>query len=958
MKPERLRQVANVLDVVLELDESMRASYLDAVGAGDRELQAAVEAHLEEITGGGVTSGDAASSSDNFQGIGSRVGPYRIVEHLGVGGMGTVYLAEREDEQFERQVAVKVLRTGFDSPELIRRFVAERQILAHLEHPHIARLYDGGTTPDGRPYLAMEYVDGLPIDRYCDEHKLDVEARLEVLRKVCGAVQFAHRHLVVHRDLKPSNILVDGDGEPRLLDFGVAKLLDPSSFPMTIEATRPGLSPMTPHYASPEQVSGDAITTATDVYALGVLLYRLLAGRLPFHFPTGSRERILEVLEKAGPTRPSQVVVEDSAGDLEPLPIVLGLAPSELQRQIAGDLDSITLKALRPEPEHRYSSPEQIALDIERHLSGLPVFARKDTWRYRAGKFVRRHRFAAGIAGTTVALLALLAVFMTWQAARVSEERNAAIAARDEARTAQQAEAEVVEFLASLFEKVDPRKARGEELTARQLLDLGRDKVQSELSDRPSVQSRLLLTMADVYHQLGLYQESIDLAAQSAVVLEESGAAPEIVNLSRRTEATGLLMLGKLDEASALLDRIEAELDDPAELDTFLSNTRGLIALQGGQFAQAAALLEETVRRHRLKPDPDAEAVARSLSNLAWARERLGEPEKAEASYREALELARRQLGDDHPMVATSLNNLGACLKDQGRIDEAADAYRQALELRLRVLGEEHLQTAQTRANLAILEAEAGRWRDAVPAFQRTIDVFEKHLGEQHPHVAMAWNNLGQCYRQLGEHELAEKSLARGLEAITASIGGGHPIASQNRIQQAILAVALARPAETEEHLSHVESLIDKANPSAHPLFTGLQAARCRALVARNDDGAIGLCQDALQTNHRVKGGPHRSSLTISADLVQALVSVGQIQEALTRLEEAEVVAQQTTHDEHPHRIDLLVARGDVHRVRGQADPAIESYRRALEVADLVSLTESHPLRLRAQSGLKETGGL
>ncbi|MEM8996984.1 MAG: serine/threonine-protein kinase, partial [Acidobacteriota bacterium] len=434
MTPERLRQVANVLDVVLELEVALRPAYLSAVTANDPDLRREVERHLGAPDGGAPDGSDSGGPTPEprVPSIGERVGPYRVVEHLGVGGMGTVYLAEREDEHFERRVAVKVLRAGFESPELVRRFIAERQILARLEHPNIARLYEGGATADGRPFLVMEYVDGRPIDRYCDEEKLGVAERVDVMRKVCGAVQYAHRHLVVHRDLKPSNILVGDDGEPKLLDFGIAKLLDPGSFPMTVEATRTGLSPMTPHYASPEQVRGEAITTATDVYALGVLLYRLLAGRLPYHFESGARNHILQVLEQSGPTRPSQVILEEVPENRDPAPLatLLGIPRAELRRTLVGDLDSIALKALRPEAGHRYPSPEHLAADLERHRAGLPVQARQGTWRYRVGKFIRRHRVGVGLATSAVLLLTALSIFMTRQASVVAEERNAALAAR------------------------------------------------------------------------------------------------------------------------------------------------------------------------------------------------------------------------------------------------------------------------------------------------------------------------------------------------------------------------------------------------------------------------------------------------------------------------------------------------------------------------------------------------
>ncbi|MEM1182815.1 MAG: serine/threonine-protein kinase, partial [Acidobacteriota bacterium] len=863
--------------------------------------------------------------------------------------------AEREDEHFERRVAVKVLRAGFESPELIRRFVAERQILARLEHPNIARLYEGGATADGRPFLVMEYVDGRPIDRYCDEEKLGVAERIEVIRKVCGAVQYAHRHLVVHRDLKPSNILVDNEGEPKLLDFGIAKLLDPGSFPMTVEATRTGLSPMTPHYASPEQVRGEAITTSTDVYALGVLLYRLLAGRLPYHFDSGVRNHILQVLEKSGPTRPSLVILESTADDLEPkpLPHLLGIPPAELQRTLAGDLDSIAMKALRPEPEHRYASPEHLAADLRRHRAGLPVHARQGNWRYRVHKFVRRHRVAVGLAATATLLLATLSIFMTWQAAQIAKERNAALAARDEAQTAQQAERQVVQFLTGLFEKADPRQAKGEDLTARQLLEQGAERVRADLTDRPEVQARLLLTMADVYHQLSLYQDSVDLAAESVALREAAGASPRDIAVARLTEASGLTMLGQLDEAAARLDLIEAGLGPGTSEQPRISSTRGLVAFSRGDFEEAIGHFEAAIDTGRSQPTPDHGLITRSFSNLGFALEQLGRPAEAETAYLESLELAELHLGSDHPAVATALNNLGACLKDQGKVEAARDYYRRALELRELLFGGDHLQTAQTRANLAVLDAEAGRWREAVPAFQQTIEAFEKHLGPKHPHVGMAWNNLGQCFRQLGDYPLASTALDRGLEAVVASVGDDHPIAAQNLLQRAALELDRDRIAPANSYFARIQTILEGSVGPEHTLFTSLAKGRCRAQMLAGAEDAVATCERALETNRRQYGDIHRSSLGTSAALVKTLLDVGRVDDAAAALDAADDVAEATTGPEHPDRLPLHLVRGELLLRRGQKREALFAFQSALGVADRAVLDASHPLKQQALEGIR-----
>jgi non-specific serine/threonine protein kinase/serine/threonine-protein kinase len=357
-----------------------------------------------------------------------RLGPYRLIREIGHGGMGTVYLGVRDDDAFQKRVAIKVLKLGMDAESIVRRFRHERQILASLEHPFIAGLLDGGTTPDGRPYFAMEYVEGVPITEYCDSHHLHTAGRLTLVLKVCAAVQYAHQNLIIHRDIKPANVLVTADGTPKLLDFGIAKLLNPELSGHTLAPTVAGLQLMTPEYASPEQVRGEAVTTASDVYSLGVVLYELLTGRLPYRLTSRAPADIVRIVCETAPARPSTAIgtgagepASSSPGAARPLTVDADV----LRRQLAGDLDNIILKALSKEPGRRYASADQFAEDLRRHLAGLPVTARKDTWTYRTGKFVRRNRAAVIAAAMTFVALVAGIIGTTWQArqARAARER-------------------------------------------------------------------------------------------------------------------------------------------------------------------------------------------------------------------------------------------------------------------------------------------------------------------------------------------------------------------------------------------------------------------------------------------------------------------------------------------------------------------------------------------------------
>ncbi len=541
MTPERWQQIQTLAEAALEIDTDARSDFLDQACDGDEALRREVEAllgsldrvesFLETPALGDFARFRAAAGSGEpttvardsewrpaESGPGQHVGPYRILHEIGHGGMGTVYAAARDDP-FEHRVAIKLIRPGMDSGSVAQRFRSERQILANLDHPNIARLLDGGTADDGRPYFVMELIEGERIDRYCDRERLPIRRRLDIFREVCAAVDYAHRNLVVHRDIKPSNILITRRGVPKLLDFGIAKLLDDTDFPYTVEATRTGLRPMTPPYASPEQLLGQAITTASDVYSLGVLLYMLLTGRLPYALAEPSPQEMQRALAEGQLPRPSTAVNRPEGPDeLSPDAVSRrrGTHPHQLRRRLAGDLDNIVLTALRREPERRYGSVALLAEDLRRHLEGLPVSARRDTFGYRAGKFLRRNKLAASIAGTSAALVLGFATTMAVQARQLARQRDRAKAERDKAdrerdkahRERDRAE-KVSTFLTDLFALADP-EAGGNTVTAREILDRGLDRIQ-ELEDQPEAQVGLMSALGRIYRKLRLQEQATPL---------------------------------------------------------------------------------------------------------------------------------------------------------------------------------------------------------------------------------------------------------------------------------------------------------------------------------------------------------------------------------------------------------------------------------------------------------------
>ena len=413
MTPEDWRRVREILELSLELAPDRRPAYLKDACAGNTALRQEVETLLaaNEQAGTGFLAGNAVEASPTLAEppepvslAGARIGPYRIVEEIGHGGMGTVYRAVRADDQYRKQVAIKVVRGGLGDEFRVHRFRAERQILANLDHANIARLLDGGATEDGQPYVVMEYIEGRPIDEYCDQRTLAVSERLKLFRTVCSAVAYAHQRLVIHRDIKPANILVTKDGEPKLLDFGIARILDPEE--TGVEQTVTVMRLMTPEYASPEQVRGEPITTASDVYSLGVVLYGLLTGRRPYGRASRVPRDIVQAVIETEPEKPSASITRADTTTAQTVSETRDEIPEKLQRRLRGDLDNIVLKALRKEPERRYASVEQFSEDIRRHLEGLPVIARPDTFLYRTSKFVSRHK--GGVAAAIIVLLTLV----------------------------------------------------------------------------------------------------------------------------------------------------------------------------------------------------------------------------------------------------------------------------------------------------------------------------------------------------------------------------------------------------------------------------------------------------------------------------------------------------------------------------------------------------------------------
>ena len=819
---QRWQKVSGHLDRMLDLPAEDRGACLAALRSDDPETAADVEALLDEhrqLSAEGFLDASAGAIPRPEPSLaGVRIGAYTLVSPIGHGGMGSVWLAARSDGRFEGHAALKLLNAALVGRAGEERFKREGTILARLTHPHIARLIDAGVTRTGQPYLVLERIEGRHIDRYCTEEGLEIEQRIRLFLDVQSAVAHAHAQLIVHRDLKPSNVLVDANGQVKLLDFGIAKLLeaDELATPQTL-LTGEGGQALTPKYAAPEQVTGGRITTATDVYALGVLLYELLSGHHPTGLTTATPAEFVKAVADTEPARLSIALPES--------------ADPRLRRLLRGDLETIVGKALKKNPAERYGSVAEFADDLRRFLDDKPISARPDTLGYRAAKFVRRHRRMLAAAAIVTAIVVGLVGFYT--------ERLAA--ERDRARLEAEKASKISELLSGLLTGADPFRTPdgGNVPTVLNLLDLGVQKITRDLADRPELQAEMFTLIGRTYERMGMNAKALPLEEQ-ALALSRRALGPDHVIVAQSLNNLGVLqrVLGHLDASEPLL--------------------RESLAM----------------RRRLLGPQhPD---VAITLVELARVLQDRGHMEEAEGLAREALDIRRKAFGDEHRETATSKNELALILYRRGDLAGAEPLFQQNLATTSRLLGASHASTATATNNLALVKMFGGDPVAGEALLRKALEIDRVVFGDQHPSYANTLHNLGQSLELQGRLEEAQTILEEVLRITRPRLGDQHTRVQTYAASLARVRIARGDAAATEESMRQVLVARMGLHPAGDWRIAQAQSLLGAALLAQhNYADAEPLMLAADENLKPVAGAQARERLANRARLVSLYESTG-----------------------------------------------------------------------------------
>jgi serine/threonine protein kinase/Tfp pilus assembly protein PilF len=881
----------SIFDGALQLPPEQRESYLKAACAGDAALIGSVRSLLEaHVQDDGPLENPAAGPPRKTirldlppaENLGDRIGNYKILQPIGEGGCGTVYMAEQE-KPVRRRVALKVIKLGMDTKNVIARFEAERQALAMMDHPNIAKVFDAGATETGRPFFVMELVRGIKITDYCDQNNLDTDQRLELFTLVCRAIQHAHQKGIIHRDIKPSNILVtlhDGVPVPKVIDFGIAKATDQQLTDKTV-FTQFEQFIGTPAYMSPEQaeMTGLDIDTRSDIYSLGVLLYQLLTSRTPFDpdlLVAAGLDAMRRTIRELEPPKPSARLSRLHVEDLTTVARQRHSLPPKLIHLVKGDLDWIVMKSLEKDRTRRYETASSFAADIENFLQNQPVVARPPSSLYRFQKFVRRNK--AGVAATAAVVLSIIAglVVSTWL---YIQEKEARRLADTEAKRSQQ----VALFLEDMLKGVGPSVALGRDTKLlREILDKTVARVTTDLKDQPEVQAEICNTLGEVYRALGQLNKAEELH-RGARTLQGSGGNRADAATSLNDLALVLRDEGQYTEAESL-QREALEIrrnlyghDNPDVAQSL--NNLALVLRSEGKLAEAESLHREALAIQVTIYGNEHKEIATSLNNLALVLRDEGNLAEAESTFRESLAMQKKVLGNDSPLVSLTMDNLAFVLRDEGKLTEAETLDRESLAMQRRIFGEEHPSVATALNNLALILGAQGKLAEAETLHREALALRRKLLGAEHPEVASSLDNLGLLLRK--EKKLAEaESLEREALAMRIQFFG-------------------------QEHLAVAGSLNNLA------------------LVLQDEHKlaeAEGLFREAVEMQRKLLGNAHPSLATVLNNYALTLQAEGKLADAEAAIREALEIRRNKFGDHHPSVTSSLRDLNNVLALEGKPE--------------------------------------